>query len=181
MGSTLFWMGRFADARTWLPSCAELGWILALLGEPDAALALPEDAPLHFYRDAAAACLRCLPPPGEATALDDLLRYWAHSRLGQRGDEAAAQRALATLRRNAPCDAARGLAIHAIAAFHQHPAYALPHLDHALDQFARFGLHHLEARLLEYKAQALDAGGQLGEANRFLKAAAQARRRKVSQ
>lgn len=188
IGSTLFWRGRFSDARQWLPPSAEgqacLGWILALQGEREAALrlphhTLPNNALLHFFLDDAETCLRqietCADPIARARA--ELLRYWAQTRLGERPDEAAAQTALATLRRLAPCEEARGTAIHAEAAFCRQPRHALPHLDHALDLFARFGLHYLEARLLALKAQALDAAGQLGDASRFQQAAAEARRR----
>ncbi|MDP2431321.1 MAG: hypothetical protein Q8O33_04770 [Pseudomonadota bacterium] len=183
VGSTLFWRGRFNDARKWLPPSAEgqtcLGWTLALRGEREAALALPQNALLHFFLDDPEACLRQIETSTDPVAMAraELLRYWAQTRLGERLDEAAAQAALATLRRLAPCEEARGTAIHAEAAFSRQPLYALPHLDHALDLFARFGLHYLEARLLELKAQALDAAGQLGDASRFHQAAAEARRR----
>jgi hypothetical protein len=182
VGSTLFWRGRFSDARKWLPPSAELGWTLALQGEREAALALPENATLHFFLDDPEACLRLLCNPGEPreAAHADLLRYWAQTRLGEQSHEAAAQAALATLRRLAPCDEARGMAVYAEAAFRQQPAYAVPHLDHALDLFARFGLHYLEARLLHLKAEALDAAGLLGDASRFQRAAAGARRRQGS-
>jgi hypothetical protein len=179
VGSTLFWMGRFADARKWLPPCAELGWTLALQGDREAALVLPHNATLHFLLDDPEACLRGIvkaTDPVEA-AQAELLRYWARTRTGEQPDEAAAQSALATLRRLAPCDEARGMAIYAVAAFHQHTAYALPYLDGALDLFARFGLHYLEARLLDLKARALDAAGLLGDASRFQRAAAEAKRR----
>ncbi|MDD5389355.1 MAG: hypothetical protein PHD37_08410 [Gallionellaceae bacterium] len=182
VGSTLFWRGRFCDALTWLPPSAEgltcLGWTLALQGEREAALALPHNAMQYFFLDDPEACLRWIDPSAEPVAMAraELLRHWAHSRLGERPDEAAAQAALATLRRLAPCEEARGTAIHAEAAFSRQPLYALPHLDHALDLFARFGLHYLEARLLTWKAQALDAAGQLDDASRFHKAAAEARR-----
>ena len=183
MGSTLFWRGRFSDARKWLPASAEgqncLGWTLALQGERDAALALPQNPTLHFFLDDPQACLHLLAACDDpvAAAPAELLRFWAHTRLGETPDEAAAQTALATLRRLAPCAEARGLAIYAEAAFFQQPAYSLPHLDHALDLFARFGLHYLEARLLERKAQALDAAGLLRDASRMLRVAAEARRR----
>lgn len=183
VGSTLFWRGRFNDARKWLPPSAEgqtcLGWTLALQGEREAALELPHNAMLHFFLDDPEACLRQREASSDPVALAraELLHYWAQSRLGERPDEAAAQAALATLRRLAPCEEARGTAIHAEAAFSRQPIYALPHLDHALDLFARFGLHYLEARLLEQKAQALDAAGELGDASRFQQAAAEARRR----
>ncbi|MDP2834476.1 MAG: hypothetical protein Q8Q28_14500 [Pseudomonadota bacterium] len=179
----MFWRGRFSDARKWLPPSAEgltcLGWTLALQGEHEAALALPQNATLHFFLDDPEACLRWIGTPANpvAAAQADLLRYWAYTRLGEHSDEATAQAALATLRRLAPCEAARGTALHAEAAFSRQPLYALAHLDHALDLFARFGLHHLEARLLNLKAQALDAAGLLGDASRFQQAAAEARRR----
>ncbi len=186
MGSTLFWRGRFSDALKWLPASVEgqtcLGWTLALQGEREAALALPQNATLHFFLDDPEACLRWIGTPTNpvAAAQADLLRYWAQSRLGEPtepADEATAQWALATLRRLAPCEEARGVAIHAETAFSRQPRHALPHLDHALDLFARFGLHHLEARLLNLKAQALDAAGLLDDASRFHQAAAEARRR----
>jgi len=179
VGSTLFWRGRFSDARKWLPPSAELAWTLALQGEREAALALPQNATLHFFLDDPQACLRCLAAPTNpvATAQAELLRYWAQIRLGEQTDEAAAQAALASLRRLAPCDEARGMAVYAAAAFCRQPVYALPHLDHTLDLFARFGLHYLEARLLQMKAQALDAAGLLGDASRLQCAATQARRR----
>ncbi len=183
VGSTLFWRGRFSDARQWLPESAEgrqtLGWSLALQGEREAALALPHNPMLHFFLDQPEACLARLGASADPleSAWAELLRYWALARLRQQPDEASAQAALATLRRLAPCDEARGLAVHAVAAFHRHPVYALPHLNHALDLFARFGLHHLEARLLELKARALEAGGLLGEAGRFQRAAAEAAKR----
>ncbi len=187
VGSTLFWRGRFSDARKWLPPSAEgltcLGWTLALQGEREAALALPHsalpnNALLHFFLDDPEACLSSIGTPANPVdaAQADLLRYWAYTRFGEQPDEAVAQAALATLRRLAPCEEARGTAIHAEAAFSRQPLYALPHLDHALDLFARFGLHHLEARLLNLKAQALDAAGLLGDASRFHQAAAEARR-----
>ncbi len=179
VGSTLFWRGRFTDARKWLPPSPELGWTLALQGESAAALALPENPSLHFYLDDAQACERGLHPCEEPVqaAGNVLLRYWVQSRRGEPVQEAAAQAALADLRRRSPCDEGRGMAIYAIAAYHQHPAYALPHLDHALELFARYGLHYLEARLLDLKARALDANGQLGEAGRFEIAAREAVRR----
>jgi len=182
VGSSLFWRGRFSDAREWLPDSAEgqtcLGWALALRGEREAALALPRNAMLHFFLDDPPACLRWLAthPDSSKTAHAALLRYWAQTCLGEQPDETAAQTALATLRREAPCDEARGLAIYAEAAFRRQPLYALPHLDHALDLFTRFGLHYLEARLLDRKSQALAAAGLLDEARRFQRAAAQARR-----
>ena len=186
VGSTLFWRGRFADALKWLPDSPEgkvyRGWTLALLGEPEAALALPVNAALHYFLDQPVACLGCLEAAADALAAAqrELLRYWARSRLGQAADAAAAQRALAVLRRLAPCDEARGMAAYALAIFHQNPGYALPHLDHALDLFARFGLHHLEARLLEHKARALAAAGLLRDAGRFEQVAAEAKRRQVA-
>lgn len=171
----LFWMGRFQDAIRWLPECDEREWARALLGETVTA----QNASLHFFRDDPAACLAAL---GEAAdpavqAGVALLHYWAQACLDEPADESAAQQALALLRRLAPSDEARGMAIYALAAFRQHPVYALPHLDHALDLGARFGLHHLDVRLLTAKAKSLEAAGQLGEAGRIAKAATAAQRR----
>lgn len=180
LGATLFWMGRFGSARKCLPPGVELGWALALLGEHEAARA--PDATLYFFLDQPAACLACSETPAEPQELAHarLLFHWARSRLGQATDEAAAQAALATLRRMSPREEARGLAVHALAAFARHPVYALPHLDHALDQCARFGLHHLDARLLGAKAAALAAAGFLRDAGRFEQAAREAERRQAS-
>lgn len=186
VGSTLFWMGRFAAARARLPAWPEaeryLAWALALSGEAEAAVALSRDAMLYFFLDQPAACLAWAATPAEPleAAHTRLLSHWAHSRQGEATDAAAAQAALASLRRLSPCDEARGLAIHALAAFAQHPVYALPHLDHALDQCARFGLHHLDARLLGAKANALAAAGFLRDADRFEQAAREAERRQAS-
>lgn len=183
VGSTLFWRGRFADARAWLPASAEgqryLGWTLALQGEREAALALPRDAMLHFFLDDPETCLRWIGTPANPVdaAQTNLLRYWAHTCLGERSDEAAAQTALARLRQLSPCDEARAMAVYAVAACHRQPRHALPHLDHALDLFARFGLHHLEAHLLDLKARSLDASGLLDAASRLRQAAEEARRR----
>jgi hypothetical protein len=181
VGSTLFWRGRFRDARKWLPPVPELGWTLALQGEREAALALPGNAMLHFFLDDPEACLCCLGLSDHpvAGARAELLRYWGQTCLGEQADTGAAQIALATLRRQAPCDEARGMAVYAVAAFQQHPVHALPQIDHALDLFARFGLHYLEARLLDLKARALDAAGLLDAASRFQRAAEEARRRQA--
>lgn len=175
-------MGRFGSARKCLPPGVELGWTLALLGEHEAALTQAADATLYFFLDQPAACLACAEPPAgplEATHVG-LLHHWARSCLGEATDEAAAQAALASLRRHAPREEARGLAVHALAAFARNPLYALPHLDHALDQCARFGLHHLDARLLGAKASVLPAVGCLRDADRFEQAARAAERRQAS-
>lgn len=149
VGSMLFWMGRFQDAIRWLPECNEREWARALLGETVTA----QNPCLHFFRDEPAACLAALAEAAEPAVQAGvaLLHYWARACLDEPADESATQQALALLRRLAPSDEARGMAIYALAAFRQHPVYALPHLDHALDLGARFGLHHLDARL--YKAQ----------------------------
>ena len=148
-------------------------------GQRDAALSLPKDAMLLFFLDEPEACMQRLgstDSPIEAARME-LLRYWAKTRLAEPADEGCAQRALATLRRMAPSEEARGLAVYAEAAFRRHPVHALAHLDHALDRFARFGLHHLEERLLEHKACALEAAGMLAEADRFRHAAAEVAKR----
>ena len=103
-----------------------------------------------------------------------LLEYWALSRLprpNQPNDEAAAQTALAELRRTHPAHEARAFSLYAQAQFHQTPAMAVTQLDAALDMNARFGLHHWDARLLHLKSRSLDASGQLSEASRFLELA----------
>ena len=200
----LFWMGRFQDAIRWLPECDEREWAQALLAVPPAREKHPSHPPwgssrswdgpaidlrgeavtaqnpcLHFFRDEPAACLAALAEAAEPAVQAGvaLLHYWARACLDEPADESAAQRDLALLRRLAPSDEARGMAIYALAAFRQHPVYALAHLDHALDLGARFGLHHLDARLYKAKSEALDAAGLLGESNRFAKAATTALKR----
>jgi hypothetical protein len=88
-----------------------------------------------------------------------------------------AHAALALLRGIAPVDAARAQALHAEAAFHVSPAWALTWLDEALEQIERHGQHHLKARLLELKARALEANGLLGASSRFLELARETARR----
>lgn len=171
----------------------QLAWTLALLGETESAvehgqralawaqnqadsvqLAAVHDAlaQLYCFLDAPELTLEYARNPSAmandmATDMTVLLTYWAQSRLGQSRDEAAAQTALARLRRQRPADEARAFSLYAQAQFHQSPGFALTQLDAALDLNARFGLHYWEARLLHLKSQSLDASGQLGEASRF--------------
>lgn len=168
---------------------AQLAWALALLGETESAvehgqraLTWAQSQPdllqlttahgflaqLHCFLDAPEATLAYTRQPSDmATDMATLLTYWAHSRLGRPTDEAAAQAALAGLRRQHPADEARAFSLYAQAQFYQSPVFALTQLDAALDLNARFGLHHWEARLLHLKSQSLDAMGQLTEATRF--------------
>lgn len=110
-----------------------------------------------------------------ASAIDlawsNLLNHWAQCRLGGVANPAPVHAALAMLRALAPAASAQGEALYAEAAFRQSNAASLVWLDHALDQVESFGQHHLKARLLALKAQALDASGLLGEAARFQKLA----------
>jgi hypothetical protein len=134
---------------------------LQLADEPEAVLAV-----VPRYREAARAA-------GSASdqAWSALFQHWAHARLGQDGDPAPVHAALSRLREVSPVAAAQGEALHAEAAFQASPAWSLAWLDQALEQGERSGQHHLKARLLSYKARALEANGVLGEASRFLKLA----------
>jgi len=187
-----------ADARLELLIPAQLSLALATLGEIDAALAQAglalswaQDQPeamhlasacgylslLHCFLDAPAATLewsrRARAAASKRAQISlihstNLLEYWALSRLGQPTDEAAAQTALAELRRIGRAQEARAFSLYAQGLFHQAPIHACTQLDAALDLNASCGLHHWEARLLHLKSQSLDAAGQLGEASRFL-------------
>ncbi len=144
------------------------------------------------YTDHARSLLHCFLDAPEATlywsrqlhaesveAVDPVLRhsttllaYWARSRLdvenGENASEAAAQAALAALRRLGPAHEARGFSLYAQALYWQSPAHAVTQLDAALVLNARCGLHAWTARLLNLKSRSLDAAGQLSEASRFL-------------
>ena len=113
-------------------------------------------APIRAY-DAAAG------RADEHAAWAALLAYW----LDSGGAPARPHRALAWLRAHRPARAAEGAALFAEAHLGPAPAAALVWLDQALDQVARFGQHHLQARLLHAKAQALDAAGDLAVASKF--------------
>jgi hypothetical protein len=144
------------------------------------------------YTDHAQSLLHCFLDAPEATlywsrqlhaesveAVDPVLRhsttllaYWARSRLAveseENANEAAAQSALAALRRLGPAHEARGFSLYAQALYWQSPAHAVTQLDAALVLNARCGLHAWSARLLHLKSRSLDASGQLSEASRFL-------------
>ena len=150
-------------------------------------------AAMNFrYTDHARSLLHCFLDAPEATldwsrqrqaesveAIDPVLRhsttllgYWARSRLDAESNdsvsEAAAQAALAALRRLGPAHEARGFSLYAQALYWQSPAHAVTQLDAALELNARCGLHAWTARLLHLKSRSLDASGQLSEASRFL-------------
>ncbi|MBK9325929.1 MAG: hypothetical protein IPN00_06190 [Hydrogenophilales bacterium] len=141
--------------------------MLCLTDAAEAALTLGAD-----YRNAARVAESV---PDQAWAA--LFLHWARARLGRDDDPAPAHAALALLRGIAPVDAARAQALHAEAAFHVSPAWALTWLDEALEQIERHGQHHLKARLLELKARALEANGLLGASSRFLELARETARR----
>jgi hypothetical protein len=145
--------------------------MLCLTEDAEAALTLGADY-LHAARVAESV-------PDQAWAA--LFLHWARARLGREDDPALdpapAHAALALLRGIAPVEAARAQALHAEAAFHASPAWALTWLDEALEQIERHGQHHLKARLLELKARALEANGLLGASSRFLELARETARR----
>lgn len=119
--------------------------------------------------------------PAELIQTGKLLEYWALSRLGLCTDEAAAQSALAALRRLGLAREARGFSLYAQALYWQSPRHAVTQIDAALELNARCGLHHWEARLLHLKSQSLDAAGQLGEASRFFALAQESATRQGAQ
>ncbi len=164
-------------------------------GETDTALALAEAARrshpdrlaalgIHtrflFLADAPEAALPCCRDYRDAArdagsavdlAWSALLIHWAECRLGEASAPAPPHAALALLRATSPTAAAQGEAVHAEAVFHQSRAASLVWLEHALAQGESYGQHHLKARLLALKADALDACGLLSEAARFRKLA----------
>ena len=201
LGRTLYAMGRFAEIPGQLPYAATLvqadpGLLAALddlqqrcawlRGEdlPDAVLPVPMAPEQRGYRtyflylrdepaslDALAEELAAGSASLAEQAWAAILAHWARARLGQAAAPAAAHTAVAAMRRQAPAEAAHAAGVMAEAAFHLGPAWSLVWLDDALDQVERFGQHHLKARLLHFKARALEAAGWLGEAGRFLKLA----------
>lgn len=155
---------------------AESAWRV----HPDALAGLGIRARFLFLADAPESALplcRAYREEAEATgsvvdlAWSALLNHWARCRIGEASDPASAHATLARLRVLVPAASARGEALFAEAEFHQSKAASLVWLDHALDQVESFAQHHLKARLLALKAQALDASGLLGEAARFKKLA----------
>jgi hypothetical protein len=109
---------------------------------------------LHCFLDAPEATLYWSrqQPAESAEAVDPVLRhsttllgYWARSRLdaesNENTSEAAAQAALAALRRLGPAHEARGFSLYAQALYWQSPAHAVTQLDAALVLNARCGLH----------------------------------------
>lgn len=101
----------------------------------------------------------------------DVLWTWAEARLEQHVSLAASHRALAALRVLDPSLAAQAEALQAETMFRLDPRWAVVWLDHALARSELFAQHHLKARLLGLKAQALEAAGELGEGARFRKLA----------
>lgn len=201
LGRTLYAMGRFSEIPVPPPRAAAVAQaepgLLAALEDlrrrcawlrgvelPDAALVTPMTPEQRGYR-AYFLYLRDEPGPlgtlaedldaGSASEAEEawavVLAHWARARLGQSAVPAAAHAALAALRRQAPAEAAHAAGVMAEAAFHLGPAWSLVWLDDALEQVERFGQHHLKARLLHFKARALEAAGLLGESGRFLKLA----------
>ncbi|MBI5329170.1 MAG: hypothetical protein HZB71_01000 [Betaproteobacteria bacterium] len=96
-----------------------------------------------------------------------LLDFWARSRRGERADIAAAQRAAGELRARSPILGARAEAVVAEALFRQAPRWAVIWLDLALDACERYAQHYLQPRLLRCKTEALEAAGEIREAERF--------------
>mgnify|MGYP001308230663 CR=1 FL=1 len=195
LAETLYAMGRFGDALAALPPASHAAaavhelrarclWLTGALsaareairraGYPDPLDTLraladfaqlsgdgEADGPILAYRQASAAS------GGVHEAWSALLLDW----LDPGGDMADAHLALAWLRRFQPAFSAVGEAIHAEARFRASPAHALVWLDHALEQVERYGQHGLKSRLLQRKAMALEAAGQLGLAARCAKLA----------
>jgi hypothetical protein len=74
---------------------------------------------------------------------------------------------LASLRAISPCLGAQAEAIFAEIQYCIAPRWSVVWVDHALDKVESFSQHHLKARLLFLKAQALAASGELAESLRF--------------
>lgn len=193
LARTLYAMGRFGEARAALPDQAgetapaahELRLrCLWLLGESGADLehACRIDYPdpldtlraradfAHLMNDPARAgpviraYAKAAGSHDENGAWAALLMDWLEPGRAASPSHAA----LAWLCAHRPARGAEGEALHAEARYRQAPAHALAWLDHALDQVELYGQHHLKVRLLHRKALALEAGGHLGVAARFL-------------
>ncbi len=106
-------------------------------------------------------------PAAMAEACITIGRYWAAARPDGHDAWASARSALVLLDRRLPVAGALAEAALAEALWRIRPAAATVWLDEALRQCARYGQHHLQARLMARKAQALLADGQLAEARRF--------------
>ena len=106
-------------------------------------------------------------PPEAAPHWQALLNAWAQTRQAQSSDLEPLHRALAALRKSTPSLSAQAEALFAEIQFLQNPRWSVDWLDHALDQVESFSQHHLKARLLFLKAQALAASGELKESIRF--------------
>ncbi len=145
------------EAAALAVACGYLGLLHCFLDAPEAAL----DA-IRRLR----ACVAIGPQAGLLHTAQ-LLEYWALSRIGRQTDEASAHTALVGLRRLGTAHEARAFNLYALGQYHQSPAHALTQIDAALDLNARHGLHHWEARLLQFKSHSLDANGLLHEASRF--------------
>lgn len=100
-----------------------------------------------------------------------VLHAWSLARQGRDIDLSASHRALARLRGLHPSLAAQAQAVFAETVHWLGPRWAPVWLDHALDQVDLYSQHHLKARLMGLKAQALDAAGAQGEGARFRKQA----------
>ncbi len=146
----------------------------ALDQAPADPIALLETTYLRFLLDDASATLALCRRHGEiarsapdGTRWVSLLDYWARARLALPTPGGPAHAAMAGLSTSMPALAALAQAIHAEAMFHQAPAWGQVWLDLALEACERLGQHHCKTRLLVLKSRALEAAGQLREADRF--------------
>lgn len=167
LGACCRWIMAQADN---LPLSADPDLRLDSLYLGDAAATLLDEAP----RQRQAALLAGHAPEA---AWADLLLDWARARTGLPGDARASHSALSLLGATHPSRAALGAGIHAHAAYLREGPWALPWLDQALLLADRLGQHLDQARLLHLKARALEADGQLADAERFLKLARETARR----
>ena len=198
LAQTLFALGRFAQARETTPETdclpvdegARAQGLQArcdiLLGREPATLPPPttltehtESAYLALLADRPGMLLAGISEhrllasaDATATAWCEVFAIWAQARLKHGFSQAGAHTALARLRPLTPAAAAHAEAVLAESAFHAAPAWSVVWLDAALEQCARYAQHHVEVRLLLCKSQALQATGQIREAERFQKLAA---------
>jgi len=178
----LYTLGRFREARAALSPAnislraRALRRRVGLLLDEPATAGAEEDAMESAYL----AYLENRPEawtaawPADTTDTDRLwgvvLGIWAVTR-GHTVSLAPSHRALNGLRALEPALAAQAEAVHAETVFRLGPRWAVVWTDHALAQVDLFSQHHLKARLLGLKAQALEAAGELGEGARFRKLA----------
>jgi len=187
----LYCLGRFAEALDALPphsetedcaECTQLRQYLHCLSTVEPA-GVPLDnvylnylysppPPVHHHTAMQARLYPALIklPARVAEPWQRLLQAWIEVRQVKPPhniDHARLHLDLALLRKTTQCLGAQAEALFAEIQFYLDLRWSVVWLDQALDRIDSFSQHHLKARLLFLKAQALAASGELGESQRF--------------